>query len=125
MLFTLGVGSASSLTGCVITVINDDFPQWKKWKITAVVSAIGFACGLVYVTPGGQYILDLVDYFGGGFIIFIMAILETFAISWIYGKYSSLLYALKNSLMSGMDSTLHKISHIRIAFSFRIRIGKR
>ncbi|KAK2714104.1 sodium-dependent nutrient amino acid transporter 1-like isoform X2 [Artemia franciscana] len=85
MLFTLGVGSASSLTGCVITVINDDFPQWKRWKITAVVAVIGFCCGLVYVTPGGQYILDLVDYFGGGFIIFIMAILETFAISWIYG----------------------------------------
>ncbi|XP_065579842.1 sodium-dependent nutrient amino acid transporter 1-like isoform X2 [Artemia franciscana] len=85
MLFTLGVGSASSLAGCVITVINDDFPQWKKWKITAVVSVIGFACGLVYVTPGGQYILDLVDYFGGGFIIFVMAILQTFAVSWIYG----------------------------------------
>ena len=35
-----------------------------------------------------MYILDLVDYFGGGFIIFIMAILETFAISWIYGKHA-------------------------------------
>jgi len=58
MLFTLGVGSASSLAGCVITVINDDFPQWKKWKITAVVSVIGFACGLVYVTP-----VSLIDLF--------------------------------------------------------------
>ncbi|KAK2717348.1 hypothetical protein QYM36_006213, partial [Artemia franciscana] len=85
MLFTLGVGSASSSAGCVITVINDDFPHLKKWKITAVVSLLGFVCGLVYITPGGMYILDLVDYFGGGFIIFIMAILETFAISWIYG----------------------------------------
>jgi solute carrier family 6 amino acid transporter-like protein 5/7/9/14 len=26
--------------------------------------------GLVYVTPGGQAILNLVDFFGGGFIIF-------------------------------------------------------
>ena len=28
--------------------------------------------GLVYTTPGGQAVLGLVDYFGGGFIIFVL-----------------------------------------------------
>ncbi len=30
--------------------------------------------GLVYVTPGGQAILNLVDFFGGGFIIFALGL---------------------------------------------------
>ena len=29
--------------------------------------------------------LDIVDYFGGGFIIFLMATIETIGICWIYG----------------------------------------
>ena len=33
-----------------------------------------------------MYILDLVDYFGGGFIIYVMVITETIAIFWVYGK---------------------------------------
>jgi len=85
MLFTLGVGSAASLTGCVITVICDALPHIKRWKITSVTCAVGFLLGLVYVTPGGQFVLEVVDAFGGGFIIFVMAIIETVAIAWIYG----------------------------------------
>ena len=70
-----------------------------------------FLAGLAYVTPvsreflkeclvkwmqlsptlshklqGGQFILTLIDYYGGGFIIFIFTILEVLAINWIYGK---------------------------------------
>lgn len=51
MLLTLGIGSAVSLTGCVITIICDDFPHWKRWIVVTVVSVIGFFSGLVYVTP--------------------------------------------------------------------------
>lgn len=65
MLFTLGVGSASALTGCIITIISDQFPKVSNFLITSVVCVIGFLLGLFYVTPQGQYILDLVDYFGG------------------------------------------------------------
>ena len=36
--------------------------------------------------------MDVVDYFGGGFIIFVMAAVETIAICWIYGKCDSHLY---------------------------------
>ena len=34
---------------------------------------------------GGQFLLNLVDYFGGGFIIFVLATLEVVAVNWIYG----------------------------------------
>lgn len=35
---------------------------------------------------GGQYILNLVDYFGGTFIIVFLASFEVIAISWVYGN---------------------------------------
>lgn len=34
---------------------------------------------------GGQFLLTLVDYFGGGFIIFVLATIEAVAIHWVYG----------------------------------------
>ncbi|KAK7081863.1 hypothetical protein SK128_003055 [Halocaridina rubra] len=85
MLFTLGVGSASALTGCIITIICDEFPSFKKWIVTLVVSIVGFLLGLFYVTPQGQYVLDLIDHYGGGFIIFILVIFELGAVHWVYG----------------------------------------
>ncbi|XP_043238326.1 sodium-dependent nutrient amino acid transporter 1-like [Amphibalanus amphitrite] len=85
MLFTLGVGSATALTGCIITVVCDNFPNWARWKVSAGICIAGFLIGLIYVTPGGQFLLNLVDYFGGGFIIFVLATLETIAIHWVYG----------------------------------------
>ena len=50
-----------------------------------MICIAGFGIGLVYVTPGGQAILALVDFFGGGFIIFVLAMVEVLAVSWIYG----------------------------------------
>jgi solute carrier family 6 amino acid transporter-like protein 5/7/9/14 len=51
MLLTLGIGSAVSLTGCVVTIICDDFPHWKRWLVVTGICLIGFISGLVYVTP--------------------------------------------------------------------------
>jgi len=85
MLFTLGLGSASALTNSIITVICDQKPKWSKAKVTAAACFTGFAIGLVYVTPEGLYILELVDFFGGGTSIFILAILQTCSIAWLYG----------------------------------------
>lgn len=45
---------------------------------------------------GGQYMLDLVDHFGGTFIIFVFAILEVFAIVYLYGKFLLFLLSFKN-----------------------------
>ena len=48
--------------------------------ITGIICLIGFCIGSVYVTPGGQAVLSLVDYFGGGFIIFLIAIIEVIGV---------------------------------------------
>ena len=51
MLFTLGIGSAVSLTGGLVTIVSDEFPTVKRWIITIIISMIGFSFGLIYITP--------------------------------------------------------------------------
>ncbi|MCL4127741.1 UNVERIFIED_CONTAM: hypothetical protein GTU68_014491 [Idotea baltica] len=85
MLFTLGIGSASALAGSIITIICDAFPLMRRDLVTLGVSISGFLLGLFYVTPQGAYILDLVDHYGGTFIVYILAFLEVVAVQWIYG----------------------------------------
>lgn len=85
MLFSLGVGSAVSWQMAVITVVCDQFPKLSKFYVTIFSCLLGFLCGLVYVTPGGQFILTLVDNFGGNFTIYVLATLECIGICWFYG----------------------------------------
>ncbi|XP_076161702.1 sodium-dependent nutrient amino acid transporter 1 isoform X2 [Ptiloglossa arizonensis] len=85
MLFVLGIGTSVAFTAVISSVIKDKFPQFQDWKVAAGVTSTGFLIGIVYCTRGGLYILNLVDYFGGTFIIVFLASFEVMAISWIYG----------------------------------------
>jgi len=84
MLMVLGIGSAVALQSAINTVIWDQMPKTGYWKVAGCVSICGFLIGLVYLTPGGQWVLDLVDHFGGTFVIFALVIVEIIAICWIY-----------------------------------------
>ena len=85
MIFVLGVGSLVALVNAVVTALWDQFPQLKYWQIVLPTSVTFFLCGLIYVTPGGQWLVNLVDYFGATFIIFVLSIAELSGIFWIYG----------------------------------------
>uniref|UniRef100_A0A0K8VKH9 Sodium-dependent nutrient amino acid transporter 1 n=1 Tax=Bactrocera latifrons TaxID=174628 RepID=A0A0K8VKH9_BACLA len=85
MLFVLGVGSIVALHCTIVTIICDQFKSLRYWKVALVTCVCGFLASIIYVTPGGQWILNLVDFYGGTFVIFGLAILETISISWIYG----------------------------------------
>ncbi|XP_061389733.1 sodium-dependent nutrient amino acid transporter 1-like [Musca vetustissima] len=85
MLLVLGVGSNVGMVSCVMTVIKDRFPNIPHWKVAAILSMLGFLCGIIYVTPAGQYILNLVDFFGCSFIALVLAIAELISFAWIYG----------------------------------------
>ncbi|OXA55700.1 Sodium-dependent nutrient amino acid transporter 1 [Folsomia candida] len=85
MLFTLGIGSATSLAGGVITIICDQFPKFLRWQVTLIVCIVGFFSGLMYLTPGGNFMVDLVNEFGANFVIYVIAMLEVGAVSWVYG----------------------------------------
>ncbi|XP_018580348.1 sodium-dependent nutrient amino acid transporter 1 [Anoplophora glabripennis] len=100
MLFVLGVGSLVALQSTLNTAISDAFPNVKSWVVSGGTAIGCFLIGLMYVTPGGQYMLDLVDHFGGTFIIFVFAILEITAVMWLYG--------LDNFLLDLQFMTSHK-----------------
>ncbi|GLV34986.1 Nutrient Amino Acid Transporter 1 [Carabus blaptoides fortunei] len=85
MLFVLGVGSLVALQSCVATVLKDGFPFLKNWQVAAGTCIIGFLIGLVYVTPGGQFILTIVDHFAGTFNLYMMTVAEIIAVMWWYG----------------------------------------
>lgn len=85
MLFVLGVGSAVGLQSSIVTNLMDIFPKYKYWQVAGACSLGGFLVGLMYITPGGQWMLNMVDHFGGTFLIFALAILQLVGIFWFYG----------------------------------------
>jgi len=85
MLITLGLGSAIGLFSAVTTTICDSFPATDRKSIIKVCCVFGLAIGMFYITPGGQTMLDLVDYYAGTLLILALASLEVLAINWIYG----------------------------------------
>jgi len=86
VLITLGLGSATALVSVSINIIQDKFVgKVRPSMVTLGVCFCGFLLGLPYICPGGQWILDLTDFFGGGFVIYILSTLEAIGIFWIYG----------------------------------------
>ena len=85
MLITLGLGSAVGFMSAVTTTICDSFPETNKKLIIKICCVIGYGIGLFYVTPGGQVILEMVDYYGGTILILVLASVEIIGINWVYG----------------------------------------
>ncbi|KRG02916.1 sodium-dependent nutrient amino acid transporter 1 isoform X2 [Drosophila mojavensis] len=85
MLFVLGIGSNIAMTSCTVTAIRDRFPNFKQWQCSLLIAVVSFFIGLMYITPGGQYMLTLVDFFGASMIALVLGIAELYTIGWIYG----------------------------------------
>lgn len=85
MLLVLGIGSNIGMASAVVNVVKDRFTHLPHWLLAVSASIIGFLCGLVYMTPGGQFVLNLVDFYGCTFIALVLAIAELLAVGWIYG----------------------------------------
>ncbi|XP_075166646.1 sodium-dependent nutrient amino acid transporter 1 isoform X2 [Haematobia irritans] len=85
MLFVLGIGSNIAMTSCTVTAIRDNFPKVKQWQCALGIAVVSFCIGLAYVTPGGQFILTLVDYFGASMIALVLGIAELYVLGWVYG----------------------------------------
>ncbi|XP_050592909.1 sodium-dependent nutrient amino acid transporter 1-like [Bombus affinis] len=85
MMFVLGVGSIVGMVSGVVTCLKEKLPNMEIWKIVLSVCSMGFAVSTVYITPGGQFILTLVDYYGTSFVVFILASFEITAVTWVYG----------------------------------------
>lgn len=85
MLFLFCVGSNMGMANCIMTVIRDRYPHVKCWKIVIAILAFGISIGSLYTTPGGQFLINLLDFYGASFVALILAIIELLTVSWIYG----------------------------------------
>ncbi|EFN62067.1 Uncharacterized sodium-dependent transporter CG3252 [Camponotus floridanus] len=85
MLFVLGVGSAVALCGAVFNVFSDHLPKVRLWLVVLCVTSFGYVVSLIYITPGGQWLITLVDYYGGTFVAIIVGVFEMVTIFWVYG----------------------------------------
>ena len=89
MMFALGMGSAVALQSSIIVNLIQGMKAWNYrvefWKVSSVCCILGCLFGLVYTTPGGQWILALIDHFAANFVIFALMILQVVGIMWVYG----------------------------------------
>ena len=57
----------------------------NKTMITSLLCAVCFLLGLPCLSECGQYVLDLMDTYGAGMSVIIIAMFELVAIMWGYG----------------------------------------
>lgn len=71
----------------VMTSLSDevDFVRKHKLKFCVGLGAFCFCLGLPICTRGGQYIFEIMDYYGGSIPLIFIAIFEAIAIMWVYG----------------------------------------
>ncbi|XP_058459188.1 sodium-dependent nutrient amino acid transporter 1-like [Malaya genurostris] len=85
MLFVLGIGSNVGMATTIMTVIRDRFPNLKPSLVAFVIAIAGFGIGIIYTTPGGQFMLNFLDFYGASFVALVLAVFEILTFAWIYG----------------------------------------
>lgn len=87
MLFLLGLDSEFALLETVLTGIYDMFPKTRGYKVYVclITCCVCYLLSIPCVSYSGLYVFDLMDTYGGGMGVLIIAIFETTVIMWIYG----------------------------------------
>uniref|UniRef100_A0A182JD70 Transporter n=1 Tax=Anopheles atroparvus TaxID=41427 RepID=A0A182JD70_ANOAO len=85
MFFLLGLGSNTGIVTTIVAAVKDRFPQLADWKLVSAISIFGFTCGLVYITPVGLEVLDVVNTYGVEMTVLTLVILEVVTFCWLYG----------------------------------------
>lgn len=83
-LITLGIDSAFSITESVLASIVDK-TGWRRDIVLPIISIVGLACGLVFVTKGGLNWLWTIDTFANGtWGIAFLGLLECLVLGWLW-----------------------------------------
>ncbi|CAH1787244.1 unnamed protein product [Owenia fusiformis] len=87
MLLTLGLDSMFALLETVTTALLDKFPDYRERKtwIVLAMCTLGYIGGLTICTNGGMYMLQLMDSYAASWSVFLLAIIESVLIGWVYG----------------------------------------
>jgi len=83
-LVTLGIDSAFSMTEAILASIVDKM-GWRRSIVLPVMSVVGLAFGLVFVTKGGLNWLGIIDGFvNGAWGIAFMGLLQCMVLGWLW-----------------------------------------
>lgn len=88
MMLTLGLDSEFATLETIVTSLMDGIPRLRRYKtpLIGLVCTLFFFCGLPFCTKGGQFWIELMDKFSGGWAILLIGTLECICIGWVYGK---------------------------------------
>ena len=75
--------------------------RYNKTCITSLVWAASFLLGLPCLSECGHFVLDLMDTYGTGMSVIIIAMFELIAIMWVYGVRTPKPYSV--SLRAGIS----------------------
>ena len=84
MLLTLGIDSAFSLVEGFGTPLKDA-TGISHARITLWICITGLVLGILYVTRGGFYWLDIVDHYCSDYGLVTIALAECVVVGWIFG----------------------------------------
>ncbi len=84
MLLTLAIDSAFSIFEAVAASVRDRFPNTSQAKVAFSIMALAFIAGLLFVTKGGLYALDIVDHFVINYGIILIGVLEAILVGWVW-----------------------------------------
>ena len=83
-LITLGIDSGFSITESVLAGVVDK-TGWPRWLVLPLLSLVGLAMGLIYVTRGGlDWIGTIDDFINGTWGIAFLGLLECAVLGWLY-----------------------------------------
>ncbi|CAN8006095.1 unnamed protein product, partial [Ixodes pacificus] len=87
MLFFLALASEVSLVEGVLTPIKDEFPACQRHptRLAFTFCAVYFFLCLPMATKGGLYVLNFLDTYIGGVLLFLLALCEAVSLSLVYG----------------------------------------
>ena len=88
MLFTLGLDSEFALLETVITGFSDEWPRIFRANKGLVCGAMSVSCFLLALPctcQAGNLVTDLLDTYGGSFVVLFIAFTECMTLMWVYG----------------------------------------
>ncbi|RKZ01180.1 MAG: sodium-dependent transporter [Candidatus Hydrothermota bacterium] len=125
MLLTLAVDSAFSMVEGGAAALIDKF-HFPRKKANIGIAVVAFVIGILYTTGAGLYWLDLVDHFMNNFGLFVVALLESLVIAYVYGaenlrKYANSVSELKVGRWWSFSITVlvPAASFVLLIYSFR------
>lgn len=101
MILTVGLDSQFGNLEAIITSIKDFFPSTRKYHahVLGIICFVGFSLGLTMTTPGGPYLVTLIDDYCCAWTVLVIAFLECISISYIYGKKAWLIFIARCKLL--------------------------